>query len=298
MKFRDLLEKKKVIFFDGAMGTSLQPYLSHNTPPEILNLTLPEKVKEVHLSYINQGVDVIETNTFGGNRIKLEKYGEDKNLREINYQAVKIAKEVSSSNLVGASIGPLGELIQPWGKISANEALEVFREQIEVLVEAGSDLIVIETMMSLKEAKIAVIAARQVCDLPVVCQLTFNENGKTLIGNTPQTVVSALEMLDVDAIGANCGTGPEEMLQVVRIMNSYSNKPLIFQPNAGKPYLNHGKTSFSVTPEKFAQGIKQFVQNGARIVGGCCGTNFSHIAAMIREVKGLFPPYKKPIKLK
>jgi len=295
MKFTDLIEENRVILFDGAMGTSLQPYLSDGIPPERLNLILPEKVKEVHLSYIKQGVDVIETNTFGANRIKLEKYNLSKHLKEINSRAVRIAKEAASSKskLVGVSIGPLGDLIQPWGRITADQALQIFKEQIEVAAEAGADLIVIETMMYLKEAKIAVVAAKEVCDLPVVCQLTFNEQGRTLTGTDPQTAVSVLETLDVEVVGANCSVGPREMLPVVEKMSSCTEKPLIFQPNAGRPYLDQGKTIFPVSPEEFSQWIRKFVERGTKIVGGCCGTTPYHIKAMAKEVKDISPSLKK-----
>jgi len=298
MNFRELLKEKKVVFFDGAMGTSLQSYLSPGSPPEKLNLTLPQKVKEVHLSYAREGVDVIETNTFGANRVKLEKYGLASRTKDINYRAVKIAKEAASSQLVGASIGPLGDLIQPWGEITTSQALQVFREQIESIAEAGADLIVIETMASLKEARIAAVAAREVCDLPVVCQLTFGEQGKTLIGIDARTGVFALEALDLDVVGANCSIGPREMFPVVKTMVSCAKKPLIFQPNAGKPVLEKGKTLFPVTPEEFSWWTKKFVECGAKIIGGCCGTTSEHIAAMVTKTRNICVPSKKtpPIK--
>jgi len=294
MNFRELLKEKKLIFFDGAMGTSLQPYLPPGSPPEILNLTSPQRVKEVHLSYLKEGVDVIETNTFGANRIKLDKSGLLSNkLKEINYNGVKIAKEVASSQFVGVSVGPLGSLIQPWGDITVNQALEVFKEQIEIVAEAGADLIVIETMASLKEAKIAAVAARKVCTLPVVCQLTFEEKGKTLFGTDARTAVFALQALDVDVVGANCSVGPKEMFFIAKNMIPFTIKPLIFQPNAGRAYLKDRKTLFPVGPDEFSQWMREIAQEGARIIGGCCGTTSAHIAAMIHRAKDVFIPPKK-----
>lgn len=293
MNFRELLEKKQVIFFDGAMGTSLQPYLPPGLPPEKLNLISPQQVKNAHLSYIKEGADVIETNTFGANRIKLEKFNLTHQIKDINYHAVRIAKEAAPSRLVGASIGPLGELIQPWGNITTQQALEVFREQIEIVAEAGVDIIVIETMMSVKEARIAAVAAKEVCNLPIVCQLTFGEQGRTLIGTDPQTAVFTLEALDVEVLGANCSIGPGQMLPIVKLMISTTSKPLIFQPNAGKPYLKQGKTIYPVGPEDFSGWTKKFVESGARIVGGCCGTTPEHIAAIIKNTKNILPPVKK-----
>lgn len=296
MNFKDLLEEKKVIFFDGAMGTSLQPYLSSKIPPEMLNLISPEKVKEVHLSYIREGVDVVETNSFGANRLKLEKYNLGEKLQDINFQAVRIAKEISGSCFVGASIGPLGEFIQPWGQVTAHQALDLFKEQIAVLAEGGADLIVVETMMYLKEARLAIIAAKQVCDLPIVCQLTFNENGRTLTGTGAKAGLLTLNAVDIDVIGANCGTGPDKMLQVVETMNPCTDKPLIFQPNAGNPRLSQGETAFSVTPEEFSGWMREFVQKGARVIGGCCGTDYSHIRAMIEKTKDISPPKEKTVR--
>ncbi|MBC7189930.1 homocysteine S-methyltransferase family protein [Candidatus Aerophobetes bacterium] len=284
MNFRELLEEKKIIFFDGAMGTSLEPYLSPGELPENLNLSSPEKVKNVHLSYVKAGADVIETNTFGANRLKLERAGLDDKIKEVNFFGVKIAREAACNRLVGASVGPLGELVRPWGNITGSQAFEIFKEQIEILAEAGADIIVIETMMSLKEAKIAAVAASQVCDLPIVCQLTFDERGKTLIGTGPQVAVLTLEAVKVDVIGANCSTGPDRMFPIARIMLSSSKLPLIFQPNAGKPYLEEGKTRFPMGPEEFSLWMRKFVQSGARIVGGCCGTTPSHIQQMIEKI--------------
>ncbi|MBE0478029.1 homocysteine S-methyltransferase family protein [Candidatus Aerophobetes bacterium] len=298
MNFTELLQEKRVIFFDGAMGTSLQPYLRAGLPPEKLNLVFPQKVKAAHLSYIKQGVDVIETNTFGANRIKLDKFNLTQKLKDINYHAVKIAKETAYSQLVGASIGPLGNLVQPWGEITSSQALEVFREQIEILAEAGADIVVIETMMSLKEAKIAVVAAREVCDLPVVCQLTFGEQGRTLTGTDAETAVFTLEALNIEVSGANCSIGPEQMFPVVKAMVSCASKPLIFQPNAGNPHLVKGKTVFPVGPEEFSEWAKKFVESGVKIVGGCCGTTPEHIAAMVKNIKNISPPVKKHLILK
>jgi len=210
--FRDLLKTKEPIIFDGAMGTSLQSAgLPLGTAPEEWNLSHPERVRRVHLSYVETGVDVIETNTFGANRVKLEKYKLGRMIDEINRKGVQIAREASSSCLVGASVGPLGVLIEPRGDFSQDEAFLAFKEQIEALCLEKIDLIIIETMMDLNEARLAAVAARSVCDLPIVCQVTFSARGRTLMGDDPRSVVETLSGLGIEAVGTNCSLGPGEL---------------------------------------------------------------------------------------
>ena len=280
--FRELLQKERVIVFDGAMGTILQDTdIPQDSPLEELNLTEPNKVADVHLSYAEVGVDVVETNTFGANRIKLGRYSLKSKVEAINREGVRIAKETLPSCLVGASIGPLGILIEPWGDLSLNEAYSVFREQIGSVSKAGADLIVIETMMYIKEAEVAVLAARDVCQLPIVCQVTFAENGRTLMGEDPDTVLSALEDLKIDALGANCSVGPDSLLPVAEKISLKAHLPLIFQPNAGQPQLKNGRTEYPVLPEQFSDWMEKFVELGVKIIGGCCGTTPAHLKAIV-----------------
>jgi len=284
--FRELLKKEGVIIFDGAMGTSLQEKnLPQGSPLEELNLTQPDRVAAVHLSYGEVGVDVVETNTFGANRMKLSRYNLKSKMEAINREGVRIAKEAVPSCLVGASIGPLGTLIEPWGDLSSDEASSVFKEQIGAVSKAGADLIVIETMMYIKEAEVAVLAARDVCQLPIVCQVTFAENGRTLMGEDPEAVLNVLQDLEVDALGANCSVGPDSLLPVAEKISLKAHLPLIFQPNAGQPQLQDGKTVYPVLPEQFSDWMEKFVNLGVKIIGGCCGTTPAHLKTTVSRHK-------------
>lgn len=283
--FRELLKKREIVIFDGAMGTILQEKdIPQGSPLEELNLTGPDRVAAVHISYAEAGVDVVETNTFGANRIKLNRYNLESKMEAINREGVRIAKEAVPSCLVGASIGPLGTLIEPWGNLSLDEASSVFREQIEAVSKAGADLIVIETMMYIKEAEVAVLAAKNVCHLPIVCQITFAENGRTLMGEDPETVSDVLEDLGVDALGANCSVGPDSLFPVAEKMSFKTHLPLIFQPNAGQPQLQDGKTTYPVLAEQFSDWMQKFVNLGVKIVGGCCGTTPAHLKTTVSRI--------------
>lgn len=286
--FRELLKKREIVIFDGAMGSILQEKdIPQGSPLEELNLTAPDRVAAVHISYAEAGVDVVETNTFGANRIKLKRYNLESKMEAINREGVRIAKEAVPSCLVGASIGPLGTLIEPWGNLSLDEASSAFKEQIEAVSKAGTDLIVIETMMYIKEAEVAVLAARDVCHLPVVCQITFAENGRTLMGEDPEAVLDVLEDLGVDALGANCSVGPDSLFPVAEKMFFKTHLPLIFQPNAGQPQLQNGKTTYPVLAELFSDWMQKFVNLGVKIVGGCCGTTPAHLKAIVSAHKSV-----------
>jgi len=267
------------------MGTSLQENnLSQGSPLEELNLTQPDVVAAVHVSYGEVGVDVVETNTFGANRIKLSRYNLENRLEAINREGIKIAKEAVPSCLVGASIGPLGTLMEPWGNLTEKKAFSVFREQVRTVAEGEADLVVIETMMYIEEAKVAVLAAKDVCNLPIVCQVTFARNGRTLMGEEPEAAVDILQDLGVDALGANCSVGPDSLLPVAEKMSSRAHLPLAFQPNAGQPQLRNGKTVYPVSPEEMSDWMERFVSLGVKIIGGCCGTTPSHLRAIVSRI--------------
>ena len=284
--FRDLLKTKEPIIFDGAMGTSLQSAgLPLGTAPEEWNLSHPERVRRVHISYVETGVDVIETNTFGANRVKLEKYKLGRMIDEINRKGVQIARQASSSCLVGASVGPLGVLIEPLGDFSQDEAFLAFKEQIEALCLEKIDLIIIETMMDLNEARLAAVAARSVCDLPIVCQVTFSARGRTLMGDDPRSVVETLSGLGIEAVGTNCSLGPGELFPLAEEIVTLSRLPVVVQPNAGQPRLKQGKTTYSVSENEFSEWAEKFVDMGVKIVGGCCGTTPSHLRATVERLK-------------
>ncbi|MBM7623860.1 homocysteine S-methyltransferase family protein [Sporohalobacter salinus] len=283
--------ESEIILFDGAMGTQLQQSgLETDTAPEEWNLKKPEVIKEIHQKYLAAGSRVVQTNTFGANRLKLEDYGLENKVTEINQAAVKIAQSVQKDNYVAGSIGPLGKLFAPMGSITFKEGINIFTEQITALNEAGVDLISFETMNDLQELRAAVIAAKEVSDkVPIVAQMTFDENLRTLSGTTPQIAATVLDSLGVDIIGANCSLGPEGLLKVLKALNEVTNKPIIIQPNAGLPEIVDGKTVYQKSPEEMANYIEKFVQHGANIIGGCCGTTPEHIEVFAYQVSKLEP---------
>ncbi|ARE86417.1 homocysteine S-methyltransferase family protein [Clostridium formicaceticum] len=289
--------REKVLMFDGAMGTMLQKMgLKTSQCPEIYNLENKEVIKSIHKGYIEAGCDIIQTNTFGGNRIKLSQYGFGDKVEEINRQAVALAKETAKEgNLVAGDIGPIGKLLYPLGELTFEEAYEIFFQQAKALIEAGADLINIETMSDIKEAKAAVMAVKDIADIPIVCSMTFQENMRTLTGSDPKTVVTVLEALGVDVIGANCGFGPDMMIKILKEMCDVSDRPLIVQPNAGLPKLVEGTSIYDLSPEKMANYVEDLVLSGANIVGGCCGTTPEHLKLMVEAASSIKPLQKKKI---
>lgn len=290
MKILDKL-KKQVLVYDGAMGTMLQEKgMRAGGCPEKWNLARPDNVFEVHQAYVQAGADVVETNTFGGNRLALKKYGLAKKCHEINYKAVKLARKTDA--YVAASVGPLPEMVSPLGKLAYSEALDIFKEQISALSDAKPDLIILETFSDIKELKIAVIAAREVCKLPIQAQLTYTTGCTTISGTSPEVAVVVLEGLGVDIIGANCSLGPKELLPVMkRIVNRAGHETyLSVLPNAGLPEVKGGRTYYRATPEEVARYSKKFLDSGINLIGGCCGTRPAHIKAIAKKIKG-----KKPI---
>lgn len=286
--------KKEVLVYDGAMGTLLQAKgLRSGACPCEWNLTYPDKVYEIHKRYVQAGADIIETNTFGGNRLALEKYGLAKKCNKINHNAVKLAKKTGA--FVAASVGPLPEMVEPLGRLTYEEALGIFKEQIGALSKAKPDLILLETFSDIKELKIAVIAAKEVSKIPIQAQLTYTETGTTISGTTPEVAVAVLEGLGVEIIGANCSLGPKELLPVIkRISQAARNTTYIsVLPNAGLPELKNGRTHFRATHEEMALYSKKFGSIGVNLIGGCCGTTPAHIEAIAKKIKG-----KKPVQRK
>ena len=281
---------KRIILVDGGMGTMIQAKgVEVKGPPELLNETHPDLIREIHRAYIEAGADIIETNSFGSSRVKLSNYDLADRAYELSRRAARIAKEAAEDRaLVAGSVGPLGKILKPVGNISFDEAYEAFREQIEGLRDGGVDLIFVETMSDIREAKAAIVAAKDV-GLPVVALMTFQEDGKTLLGVTPEAAVVALEAMGVVAVGANCSTGPDRMLEVAKRMASVSEVPLIFMPNAGVPRMVDGKTVFPMGPDEFSSYAASFVEAGAWIIGGCCGTTPEHIKRLKEALEGLKP---------
>ena len=286
------LKSKKVLLCDGAMGTELQRRgLKVGDCPEEYNLTHPEMIQAIHKDYYDAGSDIVETNTFGANQIRLKFYGLEKKVREINTAAVQNAKVVCPNNkFIAGSIGPLGELFEPIGSISENYAYEVFAEQAKILKDGGVDILLIETMMAIEEAVIAVKAVKASTSLPIATSMTF-ELGKTGLktpwGVDVQTAVNELTNAGADIIGSNCGKGFDEMIQVMNEMKMLTTKPILAQSNAGIPELVDGILHYVETPEMIATKVLELLKSGVNILGGCCGTNPSHIKKM-REVLDLF----------
>lgn len=277
---------KEILFFDGAMGTMLQKSgLLAGEIPETYNILHPNKITEIHQKYIKAGADIITTNTFGANEYKLK----DTNftVEEIIESAVNIAKKSGDGKYVALDVGPIGQLLEPMGILSFEEAYNIFKRQIVVGYKAGCDLILIETMSDVYEAKAAVLAAKENTDLPVVCTMTFGEDGRTLSGTDPLTMVTILESLGVDALGVNCSFGPTEIKNIIREICKYAHLPIMVQPNAGLPHIQDGKLTYSLGPEEFAISMKNIAQMGASILGGCCGTDERYIEETMKLIKGM-----------
>jgi len=273
------------------MGTMLYAKgVSLNRCLDELNLVSPHLVKEVHMGYVKAGAELLETNTFGANRFRLGKFDLADKVREINLAGARLARESAGEDLyVAGSVGPLGLRLEPLGATSLEEARSAFREQIEALAEGGVDLIVIETMMDLEEAHQALLAARDVSDLPVVVQMTVQEDGNTLSGASPEDFARQLDAWGADVIGVNCGVGPAIVLDTLEKMAEVTSRKLSAQPNAGLPHSIEGRTHYLCSPEYMAERAGRFIQAGARIVGGCCGTTPQHIKAIKAVVKSLGP---------
>jgi methionine synthase / methylenetetrahydrofolate reductase(NADPH) len=292
MRFRDRLARGTVVF-DGAMGTMLYGRgVFVNRCFDELNLSSPNLVKQVHTEYLEAGAEVIETNTFGAHRFKLGPHGLEAQVRKINREGARIAREaVGEKGLVAGAMGPLGKPLEPIGSIRADEAQAAYREQAEGLLEGGVDVFVIETMPSLDQAKAALAAVRSLgSELPVGVSLTFNEEGNTLYGDSPEDAVRELEALDVPLVGANCSQGPQAMLETLSRMAAVARSAkLAAMPNAGSPAYVDGRYVYLCTPEYMATWARRFLEAGASVVGGCCGTTPAHIRDLVRSVR-MFQP--------
>lgn len=285
-----------ITFFDGAMGTMLQEAgLAPGHCPELWNIEQPDNVTAVHRQYIANGADIIETNTFGANRIKLSHYGLSHQVAALNTAAVAAARAACTARTkVAGSVGPTGKFIAPLGDLSFDEAYQVFAEQITALHQAGVDMILIETIIDIQEMRAALLAAKTVTDKPVICQLTYEADGRTVTGTDPRTAALILEAMGADIIGANCSLGPAQLLAVVKILAQTTNLPISIQPNAGMPELINGQTVFPMSPAEMAEWAVKLANAGASYLGGCCGTTPAHIKA-VREACGTLQPEKRPL---
>ena len=286
------LAQKKTVIFDGAMGTMLMAAgLKAGENPELWNIEKPSLVMDIHRKYYEAGSDAVHTNTFGGNAIKLADKGLSDKMEIINVEAAKLAREACfSGKFVAGDIGPTGKLIKPLGDLVLEEAEEAFFRQAQALVKGGVDLISIETMFSLQEALAALHAAKRLGDVTVIAALTFNRTKKgffTMMGEGVNQAVSSFEEAGADVIATNCSLGSRDMIDLTKELRGASRKPILIQPNAGKPVTQKGITSYRQTPSEFAQDGKEIRNSGADMIGGCCGTNPEFIRALVETLGNL-----------
>ena len=289
--FKELLSSDRILVVDGAMGTQLYAkgvYI--NRCYDELNLSNPDLVREVHTEYIRAGADIIETNTFGATAHKLQQYGLEASLHEINALAAKLAREAAGDHTyVAGAIGPLGVRIEPYGPTSYDEARDMFKAQAEALLEGGVDLFCLETFSDVSEIRQAIAAVREICDLPIIAQMTIMTDGNTMFGTTPELFTERLDMWGADVIGLNCGVGPAIILSALEKMRAVTKKKLSAQPNAGLPRDVQGRQFYMCSPEYMSKFAKRFIQAGAKFIGGCCGTTPSHIKLISDSVRAASP---------
>ncbi|MBI2828856.1 MAG: bifunctional homocysteine S-methyltransferase/methylenetetrahydrofolate reductase [Acidobacteria bacterium] len=287
---------ERVLVCDGAMGTMLYAKgIFINRCFDALNLTEPGRVAEVHQEYVRAGADVLETNTFGANRIKLRGFGLADRLRDINVEGARLARTAASGQAyVAGAIGPLGIRIEPWGKTGKDEAEAYFREQAEALLAGGVDLFILETFRDVSELLAAIAAVRGACDLPVIAQMTIEEDGNSLDGTPPEQFAPALEPY-ADVVGVNCSIGPAPMLETIERMAAITRARLSAQPNAGRPRDIEGRNIYLSSPEYIASYARRFMSHGVRLVGGCCGTTPEHIRQIKLAVKAFAPEVARAV---
>lgn len=288
ISFKERLSQPGILIADGATGTTLhREGLPRGAAPERWNLENPEGVRNLHRSYMEAGADIILTNTFGGTRYRLERDRLGDRVYDINLAAARLAKEVAGEGtIVFGDIGPTGQLLKPYGKLSFEGAVDAFYEQARGLADGGVDAILIETMSDLNEAKAALQAVRKVTSLPVLITMSFDTHGRTMMGVKPETAARELWSLNIDVIGANCGRTLSETLEAIREMRqAVPEATLMAKPNAGLPHRDAEDTVFDITPDIMADYAVKFVEGGVKIFGGCCGSTPEHIKAVADVLK-------------
>ena len=285
---------KEWLFCDGGTGSILQKMgLKGGELPETWNLTRPDDIRSLNRGYFEAGSNIVNTNTFGANRFKFD------NVSDIVKAGVWLCQEArkeagrEDDAYVAIDVGPTGKLLEPMGDLAFNDAVDIFAEIIKAGYEAGGDLVLIETMSDSYEAKAAVVAAHEVCDLPVIVTTIYDESGKLLTGGSVEGTVAMLEGLKVDAIGINCGFGPKQMLPIAERLVACCSLPIVVNPNAGLPRTENGATVYDVDPEEFSQVMEEIAKLGVHVMGGCCGTTPDHISRMIGKVKQV--PFTPPV---
>ena len=295
--FRELLSTDRILVVDGAMGTMLYAkgvYI--NRCYDELNLSAPDLVREIHTEYIRAGADIIETNTFGATAYKLQQYGLEANLHDINAIAARVAREAAGERAyVAGAIGPLGLRIEPYGPTSFAEAREMFKAQAVALAEGGVDLFCLETFSDVSEIRQAIAAVREVSDLPIITQMTIQMDGNTMFGTTPELFTERLDEWGADVIGLNCGVGPAIILTALEKMREVTKKKLSAQPNAGLPRDVQGRQFYMCSPEYMSKFAKRFIQAGAKFIGGCCGTTPAHIKLICDSVRAASPRAQRSV---
>lgn len=285
---------KKIVICDGAMGTMMQKYgLKTGQLPEALNFTHPEIIRKIYSDYFDAGSDFVSSNTFGANRIKLAESGFT--VDEVIFQAVYLAKneaekaeeKFSVKKYVALDVAPIGKLMAPVGDLSFDEACDIFKEQIIAGVKAGVDFILFETFTDIYELKAGIIAAKEICDLPIFCSITFQEDGRMLMGTDPITAVNIIQDLGIDALGVNCSLGPKQMIGLIKEILSYSKIPVLVQPNAGLPNIVNGETVFDVNVTEYTQAMIEMLEAGIAIAGGCCGTTPDYIKSLVDKIDSI-----------
>src|SRR5438876_5861111 len=289
--FREIIESDGIHVFDGAMGTMLyNKGIYINRCYDELSLSNPDLVREIHSEYLRAGADILETNTFGATAHNLDQYGLGESLREINISAARMAREAAGDKAyVAGAIGPLDLRIEPYGPTSFDEAKDMFKDQASALLEGGVDLFILETFSDVSEIRQAIRAVRELCDLPIIAQMTIMTDGNTSFGTTPELFTARLDEWGADVIGLNCGVGPAIILTALEKMRGVTKKKLSAQPNAGLPRDVQGRQFYMCSPEYMAEYSRRIIQAGARFVGGCCGTTPAHIKWIADAVRQFSP---------
>ncbi len=289
--FIQAIADEHIYLFDGAMGTMLYSKgVFINKCYDELNLRSPEIVHEVHRAYVRAGAEILETNTYGANRVKLRGFGIEEELREINLRGAELARKAAGDSVyVAGAMGPLGIRIEPYGPTSLDEARQYFREQAAALRDGGVDLFVLETISNITEIEQAILAIRDVCSLPVIAQMTIGVDGRTIYGDTPRVIATRLDAAGADVIGLNCSVGPDVMLDAVEEISAVTAKKISCQPNAGLPREVNGRQMYMASPDYMGKYAKRLIHKGVKFLGGCCGTTPEHIKIMADAVRPLSP---------